>query len=180
MCDRMLILQEYYNAVMSAEDVDLGVYQTYLENKKLEETYLEKHIDYKGALTFSTAIARKYGWTPQQSKHRMISIFRKYLEEDVVIEDDYEKEIMVKRVQTIDDIHLLSEIIAFSENGNFDRLIASLGAVALLHFLDNNHMYPRTSYGRKEIEDNPQPKPQKSISHFRPNARVSMFSRKRR
>ena len=144
------MVQEYYNAIMSAENIDLGVYQTYLENKKLEEDYLEKHIDYKGALTYSTATARKYGWTPQQSKNKLITIFRKYLEEEINIVDDYEKEVTVKRIQTIDDIHLLSEIIAFSENGNFDRLIASLGAVGLLHFLDNNYMYPKVGFKKQQ------------------------------
>ncbi len=180
LCERMFILQEFYNAIMLPEDVDLGVYQTYLENKKLEEEYLEKHIDFKGALTYSTVTAKKYGWTPQQSKHKLITIFRKYLEEEVLILDDYDKEVTVKRVQTIDDIHLLSEIIAFSENGNFDRLISAMAATGLLHFLDNNYMYPKVGYKRPESqEENSQSKPQRKINHFLNNTHRKSFLRRR-
>jgi hypothetical protein len=181
MSERLLILQQYYNAIMSAEDIDLGVYQTYLENRKLEEDFLEKHIDYKGALTYSTAVAKKYGWTPQQSKHRLIAIFRKYLEEEVSIINDYGEEVAVKRVLTIDDIHLLSEIIAFSENGNFDRLIAAIGATGLMHFLVNNYIYPKTGYIKKEESQEPEvQKPRRKLQHFTSNPRRNNFTNRRR
>ena len=180
MCDRVFTLQQYYNAIMLPEDADLGVYQTYLENKKMEDTYLEKHIDFKGALTYSTSTARKYGWTPQQSKARLIAIARKYLEEEVAIINDNGEEVAVRRVQTIDDIHLLSEIIAFSENGNYDRLISLLGGVGLLHFLENNYIYPKTTYTKKVEEENVIHKPQRKISHFHNSTHRRTFTNRRR
>ena len=182
LCERMYILQEFYNAIMLPEDVDLGVYQTYLEGKKAEEDFLEKHIDFKGALVYSDAVARKYGWTPQQSKHKLIGIFRKYLEEEITVLDDYDKEVTLKRVQTIDDIHLLSEIIAFSENGNFDRLIAAMGGVGLIHFLDRNYVYPKVPFRkqRQEQEETVKVKEPRKLNHFRANPHRKTFSVRKR
>lgn len=178
--EKTLLLLEYYNAVLFPESEDLGVFQTYLEQRHLEDHYLEKHIDFTGVLQYSDGSARKYGWTAKQSKHKLISLFRKYLEEEVTILDDYEKEIRVKRVQTIDDIHLLSEILSFSENGNYDRISGIIGAVGFIHFLEKNYIYPKTKFRQKTEEEEAPVKAPRKISHFRENARRSPFSQRRR
>jgi len=180
--EKTLLLLEYYNAVLFPENEDLGVFQTFLEQRHLEDQYLEKHIDFTGTLAYSENSARKYGWTARQSKQKLISIFRKYLEEEVTILNDFEKEVTVKRVSTIDDIHLLSEIIAFSENGNYDRVSSCLGGVGLLHFLDKNYIYPKTTFGRKkeQEEQQPQQKPIRKLQHFTNNPRRNNFTTRRR
>ena len=151
--DKVLLLLEYYNAIIFPENEDLAVFQTYLEGKHLEDVYLEKHIDFNGVLAYSENAARKYGWTPKQSKNKLMGMFVNYLSQPVKIENDMGLEVEVKRVQTIDDIYLLSEIISFNDVGNFDRISGILGCVGLLHFLEKNYIYPKVSFRKKEDEE---------------------------
>jgi hypothetical protein len=153
--DNVLLLLEYYSAVFFPENEDLGVFQTYLENKHLEEVYLEKHIDFNSALSYSEGDARKYGWTPKQSKRRLLAMYATYLKEPVKITNDYGEEVEIMMVQTIDDIHLLTEIINYSESGNFDRISGHIGAIGFLHFLEKNYIYPK-GVKRKVNEQEPQ------------------------
>lgn len=178
--EKVFLLQEYYSAIMLPENEDMAVYQTFIENKHLEHEYLEKHIDFSGTMIYSENSPRKYGWTARQSKRKLIGMFRNYLEEPVSIENDYGQVVEVKRVQTIDDVHLLSEILAYSENGNFDRLSGAFGGVGLLHFLDKNFMFPKTTFKQRDNEEEAPIKAPRKISHFRENARRSPFSQRRR
>lgn len=173
--EKILILLEYYNAVFFPENEDMAVFQTFLENKHLEDIYLEKHIDFTGVLAYSDNAPRKYGWTPRQSKNKLMGMFINYLEENVKIENDYGQEVEVKRVQTIDDIYLLSEIISYTESGNFDRLSGAIGGVGLLHFLEKNYIYPKVRFQKKEEKEETKVQEPKKLNFFINNSRRSHF-----
>ena len=88
---------------------------------------------------------------------------------------------MIKRVQTIKDIWLLSELMSYTESGNYDRVCGHIGAVGYIHFLEKNYIYPKVSFKRKEEQDEePQIKAPRRISHFRENSRRTPFLQRRR
>jgi hypothetical protein len=174
------ILLEYYNAKFLPENEDMGQFQTYMESLRLEDEYLEKHIDFKGALNLTEGGARKYGWTPSQSKTRLISMYATYLDMPVKRQNDIGEEVVLKRIQTIDDIWLLSEIMAYSENGNYDRVSGHIGSIGYLHYLEKNYIYPKINFrDMRDQEDNKQPKPQRTVAHFRQNTHRRPFISRR-
>lgn len=176
--NKVLLLLEAYNAIMLPENEDLGVFQTFLETLKLEEQYLEKHIDFNTALKYSDNDARKWGYTPRQSKRKLISMYANYLDEDVVIKNDKGEDVTVKRVQTIDDIWLLTEIINYSEAGNYDRISGHIGAIGLLHVLDKNYIYPKGMTRRRNEDEAPKEVKERSKSFYNFNTRPRSFYRK--
>lgn len=179
--DKVLMLLELYNATFFPENEDIGVFQTYLETLRLEDHYLAKHVDFNSSLKYTDNDARKYGWTPRQSKNKLIGMYANYLDENIKDKNEKGEEIMIKRVQTIKDIWLLSELMSYTESGNYDRVSGHIGSVAFIHFLEKNYIYPKMSFKRKEEQDEtPQPKAPRKISHFRENARRSPFSQRRR
>ena len=180
--ERVLMLLQAYNAILLPENEDLGVFQTYLEGLRLEEDFLEKHIDFNSALAYSDNPARKWGYTPKQSKRKLIAMYANYLEESVTIINDKGEEVNTKRIYTIDDIWLLSEIISFSENGNFDRISGHIGAIGLLHVLEKNYIYPKGLLRKRDgeqTEEKPKKK-EKKLSFYGNTSRQKSFYTNRR
>ena len=175
--ENVLLLLQYYSASMFPENEDLGVFQTFLENRHLEDEILEKHIDFNSALKFSEADARKYGFTPKQSKNKLIAMYANYLHEPILVKNKEGEEITIKRVQTIDDIWLLSEIINFSESGNYDRLSGNIGSIGFIHFLEKNYIYPKGSFKKKDDEEE-KPKEPKKVTHYRADRKRTFFNRR--
>lgn len=176
--DKVLMFLEYYNAILFPENEDIAVFQTYLESLRLEDKYLEKHVDFNSSLKYSENDARKYGWTPRQSKGKLIGMYANYLDENVKIINEKGVEVIVKRVQTIKDIWLLSEIMNFTESGNFDRISGHIGATGFIHFLEKNYIYPKVNFRKKE-EDIKVIEPPKKLSHFKPQNRTNRYFRSR-
>lgn len=176
--ENVLILLEFYNAVLFPENEDLAVFQTFLESKHLEEQYLEKHIDFTGVLAYSESAARKWGWTPKQSKNKLMGMWVNYLNQTVKIENQYGQEVEVKRVQTIDDIYLLTEILSYSESGNFDRISGAIGGWGLIHFLDKNFIYPKVQFRRYDEQEVKQ-EPPKKVTFFKPQTTKRTFFKPR-
>jgi len=161
--DNCLLLLEAYNAIMLPENEDLSGFQTYLEKKHLEEKYLMPNIDFSSTLEYVKNATRKWGWTPANSKQKLINMFVNYCNESVIIKNDLGEAVEVKRVQTIDDIWLLEEIINFKPDINSDRIISCLGAIGALHYLDKNYIYPKVKR-RYEQEGE---KTEKKVEHKR-------------
>lgn len=177
--EKVLLLLEYYNACIFPENDDLQSFQTFLESKHLEEEYLEKHIDFNGTLQYSENPARKYGYTAKQSKNKLMGMWVNYLEQVVKVENDYGQEVEIKRVQTIDDIYILSEILGFNENGNFDRISGSIGGWGYIHFLEKNYIYPKVSFRKKEEDTQPKPQEQKKLNFFKQKGQTNRHFRTR-
>jgi len=178
--DNCLILLEAYNAVFFPENEDLSGFQTYLEKKHLEDKYLMRNIDFSSSLEFVENGRRKWGWTPANSKSKLINMYANYCREPVVIKDDEGKDIEVKRVQTIDDIGLLDELISYKPDVNCDRLTASIGSIGFLHYLEKNYIYPKGMNRRtpeKEGEQRKEPTREKSF-YLKANRRAGFYRRR--
>lgn len=177
--EKVLLLCEAYNAILLPENEDLGVFQTFLETKKIEDQYLEKHIDFNSALKYSDNDARKWGYTPKQSRRRLIAMYANYLEEQVTVKNELGEDVTVKRVQTIDDIWLLSEILNYSESGNYDRISGHIGAIGLLHFLDKNYIYPKGLLRKRtEDEEREKPKEKRELKFYNTNRQKTFYKRR--
>ena len=179
--DNCLLLLEAYNAKIFPENEDLGGFQTYLEKKHLEDTYLVPHIDFNSTLEWSQNGRRKWGWTPAQSKQKLLGLFAQYCKEPItIIDEDTGEEREIKRIQTIDDIGLLTELINYKKDANFDRVTASLGAVGMLHFLEKNYIYPkRSNYQREEGYVPEKRKEQPKSFYTKPKRRSGFYGRQR-
>lgn len=177
--DKILMLLEFYNAVLFPENEDLGIFQTYLESLRVDEHYLVKHIDFNSALRYSETDSRKWGWSAKQSKKKLIGMYANYLDENIKTKNEAGEEVIIKRVQTIKDIWLLSEIMNYTESGNFDRVSGHIGSPALIHFLEKNYIYPKMKYKRKD-EDEQQSAPEpKKLRFFKGNKKMNRHFRSR-
>jgi hypothetical protein len=178
---KILLLLEYYGAKFFPENEDMGQFITFLEEKHLEEVYLEKHIDFNSTLTYTDNSARKWGWTARQSKRKLLAMYANYLEEDCQKQNGNGDTIQVKRVQTIDDIPLLQEISNYTENGNYDRIMGHMGAIGLIHFLEKNYIYPKGTGIKHTDQEEQKPKPpqERRIQFFNTNTRPNRFSPRR-
>lgn len=136
-----LLLMEAYNAVCFMENEDTG-FIDFLQELHLEDKYLMKAVDFTSALNITNNAPRKYGWSPKQSKGKLLNMFVNYCNADIPAINSEGIEITVKGVTRIKDIHLLNEIINYKDGGNFDRVSASLGAIGWLHYLETNFMHP--------------------------------------
>ncbi len=87
---------------------------------------------------------------------------------------------MIKRVQTIKDIWLLSEIMNYTESGNFDRISGHIGAIGLLHYLEKNYIYPKGSFKKREENKEEVKQEPKKIEFFRNNKKRTFFNSQRR
>lgn len=178
--DKILILLEYYNAKFFPENEDMGQFTTFLEEKHLEDVYLEKHIDFNSTLAYSDNSPRKWGWTSKQSKRKLLAMYANYLEEDCQKINSDGDSITVKRVQTIDDIALLQEISNYTENGNYDRIMGHMGSIGLIHFLEKNYIYPKGTGVKNYDEEKPKEKKERQISHYNTGRNRGFYSNGRR
>lgn len=176
--DNCLLLLEAYNAVFFPENEDLSGFQTYLEKKHLEDKYLMRNIDFSSTLEYVKDGRRKWGWTPANSKQKLLGLYASHCDESIVIQNDKGEEIEVKRVQTIDDIGLLDELINYKPDINADRLTASMGAVGFLHYLEKNYIYPK-NHKRGYEEEVIKPKaPQQKNFYSNPKQRRGFYRNK--
>lgn len=178
--ENILMLLELYNARFFPENEDMGQFVTYLEERHLEDVYLEKHIDFNGTLTYSENSARKYGQTAKQSKRKLIAMYANYLEEDVQVKNEVGEMITLKRVQTIDDIHHLQEIISYTENGNYDRISGTIGNVGFCHFLEKNYIYPKGAGKKLDEEEKPKERVERKPKFYSERTRRGFYSNKKR
>jgi len=146
-----LLLMEAYNAVCFMENEDTAFIE-FLEEMHLEDKYLMKAVDFTSALNITNNAPRKYGWSPKQSKQKLLNMFVNYCNADIDSVNTEGETIKVKGITRIDDIHLLNEIINYKEDGNFDRISASLGAIGWLHYLETNYIIPSAVHKKKEDE----------------------------
>lgn len=178
--EKVMLLLEAYNASFFPENEDMGGFQTFIEKKHLEDKYLVKHIDFNSSLEYSQNGHRKYGWTPAQSKRKLLNMFANYCNEPVIVKDDAGNDRETKRVYTIDDIWLLTELMNFTKTGNFDRISGCLGAIGFQHFLEKNYIYPKGMGRKYEQEETPKVvKPRERSFYNKPTKGTNFYSRRR-
>lgn len=170
-----LMLMEAYNAVCFMENEDTAFIE-FLQELHLEDVYLMKAVDFTSALNITNNAPRKYGWSPAQSKQKLLNMFINYCNEDIPSINELGEDIMVKGVTRINDIYLLSEIINFKIDANCDRLSSSLGSIGWLHYLETNFLHPKPQNRIKETEI----KKERQISHYNNNRNRGFYSNRRR
>ncbi len=170
-----LMLMEAYNAVCFMENEDTAFIE-FLQELHLEDVYLMKAVDFTSSLNITNNAPRKYGWSPAQSKQKLLNMFINYCNADIPSINEEGEEIMVKGVTRINDIHLLSEIINYKPDVNVDRLSSSLGAIGWLHYLETNFITPKTLRAEKPKEQ----KTERKLNPYNTNRNRGFYSNKRR
>lgn len=151
-----LLLLDAYNASCFMENEDTGFIE-FLEELHLEDKYLMKAVDFTSSLNITNNAPRKFGWSPKQSKTKLLNMFVNYCNADIPSINEDGEEITIKGITRINDIHLLNEIINFKDGGNFDRISASLGAIGWLHYLETNYISPISNHNNKEVVEHKKP-----------------------
>jgi len=151
-----LLLLEAYNAICFMENEDTAFIE-FLESKHLEDKYLAKAVDFTSSLNITNNSPRKFGWSPKQSKSKLLNMFVNYCNQDIPSINEKGEEITVKGITRINDVVLLTEIINFKEIGNYDRITACLGAIGWLHYLETNWIHPKTINKQLKEDENRKP-----------------------
>ena len=117
-----LMLLEMYNAPNYMENEDTK-FKDYLDNKHLSDKWLVQGFDPGSEYTFNTSNRRKYGWQPTGPNVKfMMGRLLDYCHEVIEYEDENGNIQTQLGVERIDDIGLLTEIINYKKDGNFDRM----------------------------------------------------------
>lgn len=140
--EKWLLLMEAYQleGTCFGENEDFKI-KDFLDTFHLTETYLATSVDFTQSLNLPNAKSRKYGWTPQSSKRTIFGQFVDHCNEDILTINDEGEEVVIKGVQTIDDIWLLEEIIQYTDNQNVDRICAAIGGLSFQIYLCNSYRW---------------------------------------
>jgi len=153
--ENWLLLMEAYqlDRTCFGENEDFKI-KDFLDTKHLTEKYLAESLDFTASFKMSNNLKRKFGWTPRAAKRFLFDLFVDHCNEEfeVEVEDENTREtktVILKGVQTIDDIYLLDEIISYQENANVDRIIGAMGGYGYIHYLISaRHWVPSKSFDR--------------------------------
>lgn len=132
------LLIKFYNARTLCENDEIS-FIDYMISKG-DARYLERQPIWLQEIVPNTTVKRDYGIHRSAEKIRLFlhGCLKKYTEEVLVKESniDGEKQPELKGMTKIFDPLLLSEMIAYNDEGNFDRIIAAELAIALAMKLD--------------------------------------------
>ena len=180
--EKWLLLMEAYNLNQTAfgENFNYGI-KDFLDKRQLSEKYLAPSLDFTASFNIPNNGKRKTGWNPSTAKKFVFDLFVDECNETFEIEQEDGSIRYLKGVQLIDDLGLLEEIIMYSDNLNVDRITSACGAFSYAHYLRSSNMWKTTMYKKStEIDDQPQPKAPRKLTHFRENSRRALFSQRRR
>lgn len=144
------LLIKYYNARTLCENDEISFIE-YMKAKG-DAHYLEKQPEWLREIVPNTTVSREYGIhrSAQKIIDYLHSCFKKYLEEELVVEKD-DKGVITRQVLGIHrilDPLLLEEVIQYNENeGNYDRVISAELAIAQAMRMD-------PIYGKVEEKSN--------------------------
>jgi hypothetical protein len=151
--EKWLMLMEAYNTEGTAfgENFNYAI-KDYLDKKHVADKYLAPSLDFTQSFNLPNNLKRKTGWSPMLKKH-LFNLFVEYCNEEFEVEDENGEIIALKGVQRIDDIILLEEILKYSENGNFDRIISAMGNVAFIHYLQSSQRWRIKQFTQEQKEE---------------------------
>lgn len=152
---QIYLLQQAFNAKCLMENADMD-YKTYLEGKRVADVWLQETLDFDSDMTRQGNNKRKYGWTPTAKNKKMLfSQFVNYCKREFTIYTEDGEEMSVLGVELIDDIGLLDEIIAYSEENNVDRITSAMGCLGYETYLNSNYLLPNLNRQiQQKREDN--------------------------
>lgn len=155
--EKWLMLMEAYNTIGTAfgENFNYAI-KDYLDKKHLADKYLAPSLDFTQSFNLPNNLKRKTGWNPVIKKH-LFELFVNYCNEEFEVETEEGEMITIKGVQRIDDIILLDEILKYTENGNYDRIVSAMGCVSFMHFLQGSRRWKTKEYSPNQPEEKPRP-----------------------
>jgi hypothetical protein len=179
--EKWLLLMEAYNLDRTCfgENFNYAI-KDFLDRKNLSDTYLAPSLDFSASFTIPNNGKRKTGWNPSTSKKFLFDLFVDYCNEHFEEEQEDGSTKILKGVQRIDDIGLLDEIIMWSDTLNVDRITSAMGACAYGHYLRTaQYWIPKEVKKEKNNVEYQQPKPQRTVAHFRQNTHRRPFISRR-
>lgn len=180
--EKWLLLMEAYqlDGTCFGENEDYTI-KDYLDRRHLADKYLAASLDFTQTFNLPNNLKRKSGWTPQSSKRQLFRLFVEYCNEEFEVEQEDGSVITLKGVQRIDDIGLLDEIIAWSENLNVDKITGIMGANAFLHYLRSSFRWKVTTAQVKyKFEETAKEKVERNRNFYNSSARNRSFYGKNR
>lgn len=139
---QMYMLQQAFNAKCFMENADMD-YKAYLERMHVADRWLMTSLDFDGDMTREGASSRKYGWTPTpKNKKFLLSLLINYCKRTFTEYDEDGNPFQVLGVQKIDDVGLLSEIIAYTDTANVDRCTSFMSCLGYEFYLNANYLLP--------------------------------------
>lgn len=171
------LLCKYYNARVVCENDEISFIE-YMKAKGDAHMLVKMaEIGWLKEVNANTTVSREYGVHRSSEKNRdyLHASLKKYLEAEAYVEKDENGEITkrVLGVHKVFDPMLLEEIIQYTEDGNFDRLIAIELAIA-----QANAMEPIYGKAKESREPFTGYKIKKRPALF-PDTHQGMFSRKK-
>jgi hypothetical protein len=138
-------LMEGFGAECLTESANTD-YIRYVERMK-KERYLAEALDLAKSINSKTKQSNRYGLYPSpKNKKHVIGRVINYANEQIVVgTDDNGEAITDLGIIRINDPHLLTEIINYREDGNYDRIIAFGHALAWAEYLDEMGSIPKTT-----------------------------------
>ena len=136
--EQVELLMDYYNAVCMPENEN-GTFIQYFDNK-YKGTMIADGYDMYKEIHPTSGINRPKGLpaTVKVIEHCM-NLMIEYCKEEIVIgQDQNSMPIKSMGVHRINDPMLLTEIIAYNEDGNFDRIVAFRHVLAYAKYLDKH------------------------------------------
>ena len=132
------LLIKYYNARALVENDEVSFID--FMKAKGDQHYLEPQPMWLKMVIPNSTVSREYGLSRAAEKVRdhLHGILKAYSEEELIVEKN-DKDEVVKRMigmYRIPDPMLLEEMIQYTEDGNFDRIVAAELALAQAKYMD--------------------------------------------
>lgn len=134
----LLKLSKYYNAKITFEnDRDGGILQYFIRKKQLTRLMSKPEMTISKYLPNSKTLLREYGHSMGSSRHKQIGedlvlewLLTRQSNKKVVDANDEVIELQgVRNLDLLEDRALIEELIAYNRTGNFDTVMAMMGAI---------------------------------------------------
>jgi hypothetical protein len=161
---QIFLLMKAFNARCFMENAD-DKFKTFLERKKVADLWLQHSLDFKSDMAQQSTGKKKYGWNPSPQNIKFLkNLAEHYANEEIEIEDEDGNAVTVLGCERLNDIELIQEMIDYKKENNTDRITSFMSCLGLEFYLDCNYMFPTSKNFRKETEEKPKPKQQKTLA----------------
>jgi hypothetical protein len=143
----LMKLSKYYNAKITFEnDRDGGILQYFIRKGQLSRLMSKPEMTISKFLPNSKTLLREYGHSMGSSRHKRIGedlllewLLTRHNNKKVVNSNDEIEEVEgLRNLDMLEDRALIEELIAYNRTGNFDTVMAMMGAIVQI----NEHWNP--------------------------------------
>jgi len=153
-----------FNAKCFMENADMG-FKEFLDRRRVTDFWLVESFDFKSDMIVKSNGRRRYGWNPSpENKRFLLSLFKKYLEQEFPYEDENGNERIKYGIDLINDVYLLDEIISYRPDNNVDRITAFMSCLGFEYYAFNNFLFPNINRNKPKNEEKIKPKTEKNLA----------------